>query len=524
MSDARPRETASGSGRRLSPVARASLLIAGLFAIDKPLDLFRQVLIGRQFGVGPELDAFNAANNLPDLLRALITGGALSLALIPVLSETLERSGRPALWSLFSRVANLAFGLTAALAVGVAIFADPIVRSQWGIAPGFSPEVQDRVIELMRLNLIALLVFSVSGLVTSGLQANQHFFLPALAPVVYDLGQIAGALFLAPPADFVIGGVHLPGLGLGVHGLVYGVIAGAVLHLGVQLPGLVRYGFRWSAAVTIRHAGVRKVLTLMGPRLVTIGAFQLMFVVQDNLGSRLPSGAVTALTYGWLIMQFPETLIGTALGTALLPTLSEHYTRGDSTAFGSSVTRALRVLLALTLPAGALLAVSVRPLVSAAFAFDEAGTSLVALATQGFLLGLVGHAWLEVLARAFFARQNARPPLVARLANLLVFLIAGVVLFRPIGALGIAVSNSLGFTVEAGVLFVVLARAHPEIRGSWSALPRAVVGSALGAALVYAALLWLPMGELASTAVGLAVGGLVAGAFVLPEIRELRAL
>src|SRR3972149_6308625 len=175
---------------RLSSVARASLLIAALFAIDKPLDILRQILIGRQFGVGPELDAFNAANNLPDLLRALITGGALALALIPVLSETLERSGRPALWALFSRVANLAFAVTAALAAVVAVFAEPIVRSEWGIAPGFAPEVQRQVVELMRLNLIALLLFSLSGLVTSGLQANRHFFLPALAPVVYDLGQI----------------------------------------------------------------------------------------------------------------------------------------------------------------------------------------------------------------------------------------------------------------------------------------------------------------------------------------------
>ncbi|HET7011498.1 MAG TPA: murein biosynthesis integral membrane protein MurJ [Anaerolineales bacterium] len=511
--------------RAWSPVARASLLIAGLFAIDKPLDLLRQIIIGRQFGVGPELDAFNAANNLPDLLRALITGGALSLALIPVLSEALERSGRPALWSLFSRIANLAFVVTGVLAVVVGLLAEPIVRSQWGIAPGFAPEVQDLVIELMRLNLAALLLFSVSGLVTSGLQANQHFFLPALAPVVYDLGQIGGALVLAPgPDDLAIAGLRFPGLGLGVHGLVYGVIIGAALHLAVQLPGLVRHHFRWSPSLDLRHPGVRQVLRLMGPRLVTIGAFQLMFVIQDNLGSRLPSGAVTALTYGWLIMQFPETLIGTALGTALLPTLSEQFARGDSSAFGASVERGLRVLLALTLPSAVLLALAVRPLVAAAFAFDDAGTSLVAATTQGFLVGLVGHAWLEVLARAFFARQNARPPLVARLANLAVFLAAGAALFRPLGALGIAVSNSLGFTVEAAVLYLILRRPRPEIRGAWSCLPRAIAGSLLSGAAAYAAMSWLPLPALLSTAIGLAIGGAIAVLFILPELRELKRL
>jgi putative peptidoglycan lipid II flippase len=505
-------------------VARASLLIAALFAIDKPLDLFRGIVIGRQFGVGVELDAFNVANNLTDLLRALITGGALSLALIPVLSETLERSGRPALWGLFSRVANLAFGVTAVLAAIMAIFAEPIVTAEWGLAPGFAPPQQDLVAELMRLNLVALLLFSLSGLVTSGLQANQHFFLPALAPLVYDLAQIGGALILAPQDGYALGAIRLPAFGLGIHGLVYGAIAGAFLHLAVQLPGLARHGFRWSAALGLRDAGLHRVLALMGPRVVTIGAFQLMFVVQDNLGSRLPSGAVTALTYGWAIQQFPETLIGTALGTAMLPTLSELLARGESRRFGGSVERGLRVLLALTLPAAALLAVAVRPLIDFAFDFDEAGSALVAAATRGFLVGLAGHAWLEVLARAFFARQNARPPLAARIANLLVFVIAGILLYRRMGVTGIALANSVGFTLEAGVLFVLLARIHPELHRCWATLPRALAGSLLGAGLTYAAIAWLPAPEVLSAAAGLAIGGLVAFVFVLPEVRELRRL
>jgi putative peptidoglycan lipid II flippase len=182
------------------------------------------------------------------------------------------------------------------------------------------------------------------------------------------------------------------------------------------------------------------------------------------------------------------------------------------------------VLLALSLPAATLLAVAARPLVSIAFGFDAADSALVAAATQGFLLGLVGHVWLEILARAFFAQQSARPPLAARLANLLVFVTAGIVLYRPMGAAGIAVANSLGFTLEAGILFVLLARTAPEIRRAWSTLPRAVAGSMVGAGLAYAGVVWLPIGELLSTAIGLSVGGVVALIFVWPEIRELRSL
>jgi len=509
---------------RLTRVARASLLIAFFFAVDKPLDLFRLILIGRQFGVGAELDAFNAANNLPDLMRALITGGALSLALIPVLSDVLQREGRPASWRFFSRVANLAFAVTAVLAVLVAVFADTIVSAPWGISPGFSPENRRLVADLMRLNLLALLLFSISGLLTSGLQAQQHFFLPALAPVVYDVGQIAGALILAPSAGQTIAGVRLPAFGLGIHGLVYGVIIGAALHLAVQLPGLRRFGFRWSPVLRWRDPGVLQVLALMGPRLVTIGAFQLMFVLQDSLASRLEAGAVTALTYGWLIMQFPETLIGTALGTALLPTLSEQFGRADEAAFSESVTRALRVLLALTLPAAALLTVTVQPLVQAAFAFGESGTRLVAVATRGFLIGLVGHAWLEVLARAWYARLRARPPLVARLVNVAVFLGLGIVLFRPMGVFGIAFANSLGFTAEAVLLLAWLGRQFPSILRQGRPALRAMLGSVLGGAAAYAVVAASPGGNLVTGAAALAAGAALSLPFIWPEVKEIRTL
>ncbi len=199
----------------LSHVARSSLLVAAFFALDKGLGFVRQIIIGRQFGVSAELDAFNAANNLPDLLFALISGGALALALIPVLSDVLERQGRPPMWELFSRIGNWAFLLTSGLAIVIAAFAGPIVRSELGIAPGFTPDLQALVVNLMRLNLIATLVFSLSGLVMAGLQANQHFLLPAMAPVFYDLGQIFGALVLAPSVGLALGPLQAPGGGIG---------------------------------------------------------------------------------------------------------------------------------------------------------------------------------------------------------------------------------------------------------------------------------------------------------------------
>lgn len=515
---------AAAPTRRVTHVARSSLLIAAFFGLDKLLGLFRQVVIGRQFGVSAELDVFNAANNLPDLLFALISGGALAVAFIPILSSAMERDGQQALWGLFSRVANLAFLITGSLAIVIALLADPLVRAEIGVAPGFTAERQTLVAELMRLNLIATLLFSLSGLVSAGLQANQHFLLPAAAPVVYDLGQIFGALVLAPSTGYQIVGLQLPAAGMGVHGLVYGVILGALLHLAVQVPGLIRYRFRWVPDVNLDHPGVRQVARLMGPRIVTIGAFQMIFVIQDNLASRLDVGSVTGLAYGWLIMQVPETIIGTAIGIALLPTLAEHFAREDNAAFEESVARAVRVILALTLPVAALIAVGLRPLVAAVFGFSAEGTSLVVWAARAYLLGLVGHALIEVAARAFYARQNARTPLVAAAINAAIFAIASVVLFRPLGSSGIALANSLGFSLEAAFLLLLLARPFPSILRQRPVFLRVLAASALAAFVAWAGSSWLPLPPLAAVVGGGLLGALVALPLLWPQLRELRAL
>jgi putative peptidoglycan lipid II flippase len=509
---------------RLSQLARASLQISLLFALDKALGLVRVAIIGRQFGVSPELDAFNAANNVPDLLFAMISGGALSIAFIPVLAAVLETDGRSALWSLFSRVANLALLITAGLAIVVAILAEPIVRSEVGVAPGFTSETQTLVVQLMRLNLVATLLFSMSGLVVAGLQANKHFILPALAPVAYDVGQIFGALVLAPTRPIVLGPVTLPAAGMGVFGLVYGVVLGAALHLAVQIPGLIRYHFQWRPVLDWRDPGVLRVARLLGPRILTIGAFQLIFLIQDNLASRLEVGSVTALTYGWLILQLPETLIATAVATALLPTISEQFARGAAAVFESLVARAVQVIAVLTIPAAALLILFVEPLVQAVFRFGPHDTALVVGAARAYLLGLLGHSLLEVGARGFYSRQNARTPLRVTGIGLATFTVCAVLLFQPLGANGIALANSIAFTLEAVILLVLLRRTFPSIGRIRRPALRALLGSA--AACAAALLVWalLPSEGFAAATASLLVGGVVALPFMAPEFRMLAAL
>lgn len=456
---------------KLSRLTRVSLLLAGFFFLDKVLAFVRQVLIARQFGLSAELDAFNVANNVPDLLFALISGGALAIAFIPVLSEVLTRSGQKPAWLLFSRIANLAFLVTVVLAILVAIFAVPMVKAEIGIAPGFSLDQQNLVIRLMRLNLIATIIFSISGLVMAGLQANQHFLLPAMAPMFYNIGQIIGVTILSPSQGYTLGPVTLPALGLGVPGLVYGVIIGAVLHLAIQVPGLLKYHFKWSPSLNLLDPEVKKVLHLMGPRLLTMLFIQAIFLIRDNLASRLAAGAVTSLTYGWMIQQVPETLIGTAIGTALLPTLSEHFTRDEKQAFSETIEKALKVLLALTLPIAAVLGLGLKPLLGLAFDFGSEGTDLLSWVVAAFMLGLFGHSLKEVSARAFYARQNAWIPLITAGGNALLYAVLGALLYKPLGAPGIALTDSIVFSLEAVVLLILLVRvAGLNIRGGSSML------------------------------------------------------
>jgi len=496
----------------MTHVARSTLIIAVFFGLDKVLGFLRQILIARQFGLSYEIDVFNAANNIPDLLSALISGGALGVALIPVISEFLHRKGRPEAWAVFSRVLNLAFLATAGIAVLIALFAQPLVS--FIVAPGFPAEQQQLTVELLQLDLVAILIFSISGLVMAGLQANQHFLLPAMAPGMYNIGQIFGVLILAPAAGLTIGGIQLPAFGMGIRGLVYGVILGALLHLAIQIPGLVHYKFHWTARLEINDPGVRQVLHLLGPRILTMFFLQLFFIARDNLASGLGEGAVTALNMGWFIMQVPETLIGTALAIAVLPTLSELFSLGEYSAFGKTIRSAAQSLVGLTLPIAAILAVSLPPLVEYGFGFDPEATERVVWATRAYLLGLMGHSLLELASRSFYAHQNPRPPLLLAAINVLVYLVLAVSFSRLLGATGIALANSIAFTLEAVALLFLLRRRFTQVGVGSMVLVRALLAAGLGSLAAFLLMERLPAQPLLAAIAALVGGGLVALPFM----------
>jgi putative peptidoglycan lipid II flippase len=507
--------------QRLSFLTRTSLLLSFFFAADKFLAFGKSLLFNKIVGL-QGMGIFGAANNIPDYLSALLSGGALGVAFIPVLRDTIDREGPGSAWELFSKIVNLAFVITGGASIIIILLAEPFVHHV--IAPGFSPQDQALTASLMRLDLGAILIFSISGLVIAGLHANQHFLLPALAPLLYNLGQIFGVTILSPAQGLHLGSLQLPAFGMGLYGMVYGVILGACLHLLIQVPGLLRYGFRWLPVIEVRSASVQRVLILLGPRVLTMGCIQAYFVARDSLASRFATVGVGALNLGWTIEQVPETIIGSAIAVAILPSLAEFIDRGQISDFTRTVNRALRIMLGLSLPAAALLGLTVRPLAQRFFGYAAAQLDLLTLCTWAFLIGLVGDTWLEVAVRSFYANLNTRTPLVAAALQASSFVVLSVIFAPRIGLAGIPLAAAITFTAQAVVLLSLLNRKFPGLLEMRDTALRALAGAITAGLAVTTFLHYVAPAGLLMTLVSLVIGGLIALPFIWREIRMLMHL
>jgi putative peptidoglycan lipid II flippase len=507
--------------RRLSFLTRTSLLLSFFFAADKVLAFGKTLLFNKIVGL-EGMGIFGAANNIPDYLSALLSGGALGVALVPVLRETIDREGGGQAWDLFSRIVNLAFVVTGVASLAIIMLAEPFVSRI--VAPGFSPDKQALTASLMRLDLAAILIFSISGLVMAGLHANQHFLLPALAPLLYNFGQIFGVTVLSPSDNLFLGPVKLPAFGMGLYGMVYGVILGACLHLLIQVPGLLRYHFHWRPAIELRSADVQRVLILLGPRVLTMGCIQAYFLSRDSLASHFGAVGVGAMNLGWTIEQVPETIIGSAMAVAILPSLAAFIDRGDINQFIGTVNRALRIMLAFCLPAAVLLGLTVRPLAQRFFGYDAFQLDLLTLCTWAFLAGLVGDAWLEVAVRSFYANLDTRTPLIAAALQVTGFVVLSMILSRIMGLAGVPLAAALTFTTQALVLLILLNRRFPQLLHVRATLIRAI-GSATAAGLVTGGILLLmPETGMLTALAGLVAGAIAAIPFIWPEVRLLMRL
>lgn len=443
---------ATAAGNRQRHILRNTLLVSAAFGLAAAMGLVRNMVIAQQFGIGAELDTYYAAFKLPDLLFTVVAGGALATAFIPVFAGFLAAGDGQGAWRLASAVTNLVVLAVSVLAALAALGAPWLVRVV--IAPGFDAAQQAETVSLMRVVLISTVLFGISAVQSGVLHGFKHFLLPALAPVVYPLGVMLGALWLAPT--------------WGIHGLAIGAVVGAFFHLMVKVPGLLGVGFHWWPILDLRGRALRRVMVLMGPRVLDLAVFHLTLLATTNLASRLDAGSVSALEWGWEFMQLPETLIGTAFGLVAFPTLAELAAQGDVEGLRRTLGETLRTILALAVPAAAGLILLGRPLLQLLYqrgAFGAGATEAVYVALQFYTLGLVGHACLEIVARAFFAQQDTLTPLlvaaVAGVANVAL----GIGLMGPLGHGGLALANSLAVSGELLTLLLILRRRWGGVQG-----------------------------------------------------------
>ncbi len=498
-------------------LVRNILLVAASFGLAAAAGLLRNVIIARTFGIGTQLDVYYAAFRLPDLLFTVVAGASLSGAFVPVFAGLLAKGERQEAWHLASAVTNIVVVIVSVLALLIGLSAPWLVRVL--VAPGFDVQARAQTVTMMRLVLISTVIFGVSAVQTNSLHGFKHFLFPALAPVVYPLGIAAGVWWLPPT--------------LGVRRLAIGAIVGATLHLGIQVPALLHYGFRWWPGLGLRRKAVRRVAGLMGPRVLDLGVFHLTILATSNLASRLGPGSVSALEWGWDAMQLPEAVIGTAFGLVALPTLSDLAARGDVEGLRSTLGETLRAVVSLTVPAALGLILLGRPLLQLVYqrgAFDTAATDAVYAALRFYALGLVGHACIELAARAFFAQQDTLTPLLVTSAFAALNILLGIVLRGPLSHGGLALANSLAVSGELVTLLLILRRRWNGVEGRQLLLTLARVCAAtliMGSA-VYA-VMWggrrSEMGSLVIVVAGAAVGALTyVAAGLLLHVQGLRWL
>jgi putative peptidoglycan lipid II flippase len=504
-------------------IARAAGTVMVAFIVSQLTGLLRSVLVLNAFGAGPEMDSFLAANQVTDTLFQLVAGGALASSFIPTFTALLVQGDRQGAWRLASATANLILLLLSILAALAAFFAPQLVRYILAAGLAADPAQEALTIDLLRLMMPAAVVFGLSGLFMGILNAHQVFLVPALTPSMYNFGLIMGAVVFAPT--------------MGIYGLAWGVLLGATLHLGLQIPTLLRLKGSYFPTFGLDHPAVREVGRLMGPRLFGVAIVHLNAWVNIILAGFQPEGSITAIKHAFALMLMPQAAIAQSVAIAAMPTISAQYARGQLDEVRSSLAASLRGVLLLSIPASIGLILIRRPLVVALYqrgAFDERSTDLFTWALLWYAAGLIGHSLVEVLARAFYALHDTKTPVKVGAAAMglnVVFSLIFVALFNlldwaPHG--GLALANSLATGLEMTWLLFLMSRRLNGLEGKKVALTalRAAGAAALMSLIL---MIWLYTFESASAWLvllgGLFLGGVSYGAAsVLLNITEAREL
>ena len=431
---------------------RALVTVSGMTLLSRILGFVRDFVIARIFGAGLATDAFFVAFKLPNLLRRMFAEGAFSQAFVPILGEYKNQRGDQETLRLIDHVASiLAMTLFAITAIGVA--ASPLLV--WISAPGFAADASkfDLTVTLTRITFPYIFFMSLVALAGGILNTMSRFALPAFTPVLLNLAFIGMALFAVPYFD-------PPVLALG-----WAVFLGGVLQLAIQIPALHRIAMLPRPSLNLRVAwqdpGVRRIVTLMGPALLGVSVSQISLLINTIFASFLKSGSVSWLYYADRLMEFPSGMLGVALGTILLPSLSKYHASDNHLEYSRLLDWGLRLTLLLAAPAALALALLAVPLIATLFhhgAFNSDDVYQTQSALVAYSIGLVGLILVKVLAPGFYARQNIRTPVRIAVVSLVATQVMNLAFIGWLQHAGLALSIGLAACLNAGLLYRGLRR------------------------------------------------------------------
>ena len=427
-------------------LARSAGIASAAIFLSRITGLVRESVMGALFGAGAEMDAFNIGFRLPNLTRDLFAEGALSSAFVPTFTRYLTTKGKEEARELYNLVATAILIIVGGICVAGMVFSPQLVQL---FASSFHkiPGKFELAVRLTRIMFPFLLVVALAAQAMGVLNACRQFGVPALSSVWFNVGSVAFGL---------LAGVWLgPHIGLSrIEGMAYGVVVGGILQLLFQVPSLIRSGFRYWPRIQLAHPGFRNVLHLMGPAILGNASVQINVLVNTNFATSLTdaaghamNGPVSWLGYAFRFMQLPLGLFGVAIATASLPAISRNAAAGDMPGFRATLSHSLGLVMLLTVPSAAGLAVLGESMIALVYqhgAFTAFATHQTAIALSCYAVGLTGYAAVKILAPAFYALNDARTPMMVSMASVGINFVVALTLTRAfhLGHRGLALSTS----------------------------------------------------------------------------------
>jgi putative peptidoglycan lipid II flippase len=449
-----PTQTSTATARASSArIMGAASLMSFATSLSRIGGLVREQLFAALLGAGFYSDAFVVAFRIPNLLRDLLAEGALSTAFVPTFTRTLEARGREAAFALGNLVLTTLAVVTGIVVVVGWIAADPIVHL---IAPGFAdtPGKTELTALLTRILFPFLPLVALAAVLMGMLNAQGRFFVPALAPVMFNLAAIVvGAALLVIQTD----------ARTAVLVWTLGVLVGGAMQLGLQVPLMLRAGWRYRARFLPRFddPGLRQILRLMAPAVIGLSATQLNILVNNVLASQLAEGSPSWINYAFRLMQLPIGVFGVAVATVNLAAVSRSAAAGDMTGFRSTLAASIRLVAFLTLPATAGLVALREPIIDLLYEhgrFTSEDTLQTAHVLSMYAIGLFAYAAVKVIAPAFYALGATRVPLLASVSAVACNITVNLLLYRRLGAPGLALGTAVAALVNVSVLYVAFVR------------------------------------------------------------------